>query len=154
VRPTRVTSPWRPLTVSILAFALPAGGAILTIRNLERLQELTPKAARRLLFLTAAIFAIGISVLWLAAQRDKSGHVIPDSGAYLILSAGVAIVSYLAQRPGFRTWRSTHSAERSGSALEAFALAIVYYIVTAALAAPLILIANQISGGSLGLTPQ
>lgn len=151
---SRVRGPWRPLTVSMLAFFLPAGGAILTIRNLERLEEITPKAARKLLLLTGVVFAFGLAFLVLVAQKDKSGHLVPDSGAYLILSVGVAMVSYLAQRPAFRAWQSTHSGQRNGSLLEAIGLTIFYYLLTAACAAPLILIAAQISGVNLGLTPQ
>jgi hypothetical protein len=153
VRRSRVIAPWRPLTVSILAFALPAGGAMLTVRNLERLQQLTPQAARRLLYLIVAVFAIGLSLLVLVAQRDKSGQFVIDSDALLIVSAGVATASYLAQRAPFRLWQSQHPTERGGSLLEAIWLVIVYNVVSALLALPLVLIAAQLSGGNLALTP-
>lgn len=143
--------PWKPLTVSILAFALPAGGAMLTVRNLERLQELNQQAARRLLFLIVAVFAVGLAILFLAAQKNKSGQLVIDSNALFILSMGGAIASYLSQRPAFRVWQSAHPAERAGSLLEAIVLAIIYSVISAVVAVPLVLIATQINGGSIGL---
>jgi hypothetical protein len=115
---------------------------------------MSPQAARRLLFLIVIVFAVGLAALVLVAPKDRSGRIIINSDAYLILSVGVATASYLAQRPAFRAWVSSHPAQRPGSVLEAIGLTVLYYFITAVIAAPLIFIAAQISGGTVGLAPQ
>jgi hypothetical protein len=130
---------------------LPAGGAILTVRNLERLGELTAKTARRLLILLVLVFAVGLAILVYVAQKDKTGHFVIDSQALLVISVGVAVACYLAQGAAYRTWRTAHPTEQAGSVLEAVALTLIYYLLTAAAAAPLIVIAAALSGGNLGM---
>jgi hypothetical protein len=97
------------------------------------------------------VFAVGLAILVYVAQKDKSGRFAIDSQALLVISVGVAVACYLAQGAAYRTWRAAHPLEPAGSVLEAIALTLVYYLLTAAAAAPLIFIAAQMSGGNLGL---
>jgi hypothetical protein len=137
--------------VSVLTFLFPSGGAVVTVRNLQRLDQVSARTARALLIIVIAVFALGLALLVLTSQKDKSGKVMIDSGAYLIVSVGAAVASYLAQRNPFRSWRTAHTGVLPGSLLEAIALVLLYQLVAALVAAPVVALAAQASGATFGV---
>lgn len=145
---TRNQQPWSPLTISLLALVFPAGAAVLTIRNLQRLLDLDPKDVRKLTIAVIAVFSIGLATLFLAAHKDSKGIPNLDPNAQTVLSAGVAIVSYAVQRTPFRNWRARHSTTRANSWLAAIGVALLYQVVAVGLAVPLFLAVYLGAGGS------
>jgi hypothetical protein len=143
-RLTRILSnsgtPWSPLSVSVIALMLPAGGAILTIRNLQRLQTIDSEKARELIIASVGVFAIGIVILLLLAPMGTSGPST-NGDATAVLGGGMAVVSYLVQRTAFRTWRLEHRSMRTGSWLAAVGTAALFTVVTLVAAVPVMLVA-------------
>jgi hypothetical protein len=124
----------------VIALLLPAGGAILTIRNLQRLQAIDSKKARELIIASIAVFAIGIVIL-LLLDPARSGGRGANADATVVLGGGMAIISYLVQRAAFRSWRRENGAVRTGSWLAAVGTAAVYSLVTLGAAVPVMLVA-------------
>src|SRR5947209_17156325 len=131
-------TPWSPLSVSFITLLLPAGGAILTIRNLQRLQTIDSEKARELIIASVWVFAVGIVILLLLAPSGTSGpSTSGDTTA--VLGGGMAVVSYLVQRTAFRTWRLEHRTTRTSSWLAAAGTAALFTVVTLVAAVPVML---------------
>jgi hypothetical protein len=148
-RLTRILSnsgaPWSPLSVSVIALLLPAGGAILTIRNLQRLHSIDAEKARELIIASVGVFAVGIVILLLLAPLGTSGpSTSGDTTA--VLGGGMAVVSYLVQRPAFRAWRLEHRTTRTGSWMAAVGTATLFTVVTLVAAVPVMLVAMLTAG--------
>jgi hypothetical protein len=133
-------TPWSPLSVSVMALLLPAGGAVLTIRNLQRLQAIDSKQARELIIASIGVCAVGI-VMLLLLDPARSGGASANGDTTAVLGSGMAVVSYLVQRAAFRTWRREHQAVRTGSWLAAAGTAAWYSLVTLGVAVPVMLVA-------------
>jgi hypothetical protein len=121
--------PWSPLGVSFITLFLPAGGAVLTIRNLERLNQVDATAARKLIAASVVVVALGYAALiFTAGHHNSAGVPQPDQNALGFLCAGLAFGSYLAQRVPFRTWRVRNADLRSGPWLPAIWIALLYQL--------------------------
>jgi hypothetical protein len=133
-------NPWSPLSVSVIALLLPAGGAILTIRNLERLQAIDSKKAKELIIASISVFAVGIVIL-LLLDPARSGGRSTNGDATAVLGGGMAIISYLVQRAAFLSWRRKNLTVRTGSWLAAVGTAAIFSLVTLGAAVPVMLVA-------------
>jgi len=129
--------PWSPLGVAGITLLLPPGGAILTVLNLRRLNELDAALTRQLIAAVIAVFALGSATL-LVLTMPRPGTVgAADSSASSILSVGIALASYLAQRSSFLRWRVSHTRARTSSLLSAVGVALVSTLVWIVIAVPL-----------------
>ncbi|MBV9282289.1 MAG: hypothetical protein JOZ41_19580 [Chloroflexi bacterium] len=113
----------------VIALLLPAGGTVVTILNLQRMSQLTTRMARQLAVAAILIIAIGFLILILLAGQDTS-ELPADSGTLFIITVGVALASFMAQRAPFRAWLAGHRGTRVSSWYGALGLAIVYQLVT------------------------
>ncbi|HEY8685767.1 MAG TPA: hypothetical protein VIO57_09190 [Chloroflexota bacterium] len=137
-------TPWSPLRVSLITLILPAGGAVLTIRNLQRLHTIDPQKARELIIASIGVFAVGIVILLLLNPASARGQGV-NGDATGVLGGGMAIVSYVVQRTAFRSWREANGTVRTGSWLPALGLAAVYSLVTLGAAVPVMLVAMLVA---------
>ena len=147
--PRALLAPWSPMMVSLIALFLPAGGAVLTVLNLQRLKEIDTATARLLAGVAVAVFIVGLASLFAGARRGASGGPQIDSTAATLLSFGVAVASYGVQRLPFRHWRVANTSSRTSSWLSGIGIAAVYQVVVVALAVPLVLIATAMGAGPL-----
>ena len=140
--------PWSPISVSIISFVLPAGGAILTIANLHRLKVLDAQSAQRTTAIAYIVLALGYTGLLLSASHKGSTGIFAtsDAGGSTVLSVGVAIVSFLVQRDPFRAWRKSHEQVRTSPWLGGVGRALIYTVIAFAIAFPFVL-----AGVALGL---
>lgn len=120
--------PWSPLSVTLIALFFPAGGAILTIRNLHRMKQLDGTAARRLYIAAAAILVAGYTTLFMFAPYNAHKGPQPDIGPTVLLGCGIALASYSAQRGAFRAWKLAHHSSRLSGWAWAVLLGIVYEV--------------------------
>src|SRR5947209_13790773 len=104
-------TPWSPLSVSFITLLLPAGGAILTIRNLQRLQTIDSHQARELIIASIGVFAVGIVILLRLEPAGSQGQGV-NGDATGVLGCGMAFVSYGVQRTAFRSWSQAHHTVR------------------------------------------
>lgn len=130
--------------MSFIALFLPAGGAVLTIRNLQRLQTIDARRARELIVASVGVFAVGIVILLLldpssARARGFNGDTTG------VLGGGMALISYGAQRRAYRVWRQRHGTVKAGSWLAAIATAAGYSLITMGAAVPVMLLANLVA---------
>ncbi|HLJ65916.1 MAG TPA: hypothetical protein VKX16_00980 [Chloroflexota bacterium] len=146
-------APWTPLSVALIAFILPAGGAILTIRNLERLRQFDARVARQLSIAVVVLFAVGLTVLISSAPRTTSGMLQPDATATSILQFGVAAGSYLVQRAPFRAWRLANQRNRTSPWIGGAGLAALYTLLTIVGVLPLYLVAQILGAGTPAAGP-
>ena len=138
-------NPWSPLSVSVIALLLPAGGAVLTIFNLQRLRAIDADKARELIIACIGVFAVGIvALLWLDPSRSNGQSINGDATG--ILGGGIAVVSYMMQRAAFLTWRRENKTKRTGSWLAALGTAAIYSLVTLAAAVPVMLVSMAAAG--------
>src|SRR5690348_1230683 len=108
-RSTGMRPPWSPLSITLISLLLPAGGAILTIRNMQRLNAIDSKGARELTFAAIGVFAVGIAVLFIVARRATAASgATGDTGAFL--GFGTAMASYIVQQRPFHAWRTANRA--------------------------------------------
>lgn len=144
--------PWSPVSVTLMTFLLPAGGAVLTILNLRRLGEVPEPHSRRLVSAAVGLFALGYCTLIALAQTGARTDRL-DSNAVVVLSVGVALASFLAQRSAYRTWSTSHSRSRTGSWRGAFGVAVIYQLVTVLVSVPVYLVVVAIVFFAGGTTP-
>ena len=140
--------PWTPVSVAIISFFLPAGGAVVTIRNLHRLRELDPRATRDLSVAVVLIFALGLTALISFARRSATGAPSLDTSASGTLQFGVALVSFLCQRAPFRTWRLSNGGTRTSSWTGAVGQAALYTLITVLATLPLYTMAQLLGIGT------
>lgn len=118
--------PWSVITVSVISFLLPPGGALLTVRNLARLRE---SERRRVGELTAAVFALyafGFTVLLLLVAPNGGQPAPLAPGVSLVLSFGTALASYAVLQRPYLEWRNAHRTARLSSWVSALGSAILY----------------------------
>lgn len=141
--------PWAPLSVSLTALLFPAGAAVLTVRNLERLGHIDAATARQLSAAVVGISAIGLTALVFFASRGGNGSPHIDSSVAYVLTIGVGGASYLAQRLPFRVWRTGHARSPLGHWLTALGMSGLYEVVTLLVAIPFLV--GMLLLGSLGI---
>ena len=129
----------------MIALLLPAGGAVLTIFNLQRLRAIDAGKARELIIACIGVFAVGIVVLLLLDPSRSTGQSI-NGDATGILGGGIAIVSYVMQRAAFLSWRRENKTKRTGSWLAALGTATIYSLLTLVAAVPVMLVAMAAAG--------
>ncbi|GAC1402879.1 MAG: hypothetical protein NVSMB52_16830 [Chloroflexota bacterium] len=134
--------PWSPLSVSLIAFLLPAGGAILTIRNLHRLKQINDIDARRLIVTVSGVCIIGYVLMFSFVPHGAKFLQQPDSNAAALLSCGIALASYAVQRLPFRSWRSENARTKTSAWLPGIGLAALYQFGTLIATVLLVLIAS------------
>jgi hypothetical protein len=98
------TRPWSPLSVSLITFILPAGGAVLTIQNLARLQIVNSLTARRQAVGVVLLYGLGFAIILALAPVQADGVPRLDAGTYSVVQFGFAAAAYLVQRGPFRAW--------------------------------------------------
>lgn len=96
--------PWSPLSVSLITFILPAGGAVLTIQNLARMQIVNSQKARRQTMGIVLLYALGFAVILAVAPVQADGVPRLDAGTYSVIQFGFAFAAYAVQRGPFRAW--------------------------------------------------
>jgi hypothetical protein len=143
--------PWSPLSVALIAFLLPAGGIVVTIQNMYRLQVLDRAQAYRMAVGAMCIVAVGLGIILGIAPTDKSGQPIPPSGAELILSIAAAALAIAAHRGPFERWRSAHRVEATASWLRAAGWALLYTAGTGLMVVPVALIVEALVGQHTGV---
>lgn len=118
--------PWSVITVSVIAFLLPPGGALLTVRNLARLRESDRRRAGELTAVVFALYAAGFTVLLLlvAPHGGDPAPLAPEVS--LVLSIGTALASYLALQRPYQEWRTAHRTAKPASVLSALITAVLY----------------------------
>ncbi len=150
-------APWSPISVCLSALlfpAFPAGAAILTIRNLERLGQLERPIARQLIVVTVAVFALGFGLLVAFSHKSSAGVPTVDPGVAYILSIGVCIASYLVQRLPFRAWRAANSRTRPSSWLAAIGMSAVYELIVLLITIPILTLALLVGGTAIVPVPR
>lgn len=131
---SRATRPWSPLSVSIITFLLPAGGAVLTVQNLARLREGDPPRLRWQTAGVVVIYAVGLAII-LALAPIQAGVPRLDDGTYTIIQVGFAIAAYAVQRAPFRAW-ALRQASGTSAWTSGVLTALVYQIVAILLTVP------------------
>lgn len=144
--PLETRPPWSPLSVTLITFLLPAGGAILTVWNLHRLSEFDRRYATRLTMSVIVLFVIGISALYLTATPVSQGMPTLNATGLGVLSFGVAFASYIVQRAAFQKWRTAHQRDRTSSWLPAAGLALAYTIIISLGVLPVYLVVTAVFG--------
>ncbi len=143
--------PWSPLSVAIIAFLLPAGGAMLTIRNLQRLGQLDQRAARELIAVVLLVCAVGYALLISYATKNANGFLQPDAGASAVLPFGFGLACFSAQRRPFRQWRSVNPSTRTSSWTGGIGVALVYMLLTLVVVLPIYAAAQLLGIGHQAL---
>jgi hypothetical protein len=146
----REKRPWNPLSVTIITFFLPPGGAVLTILNLSRMSALERPRTRELSVAVIIVFALGFSALLALSQHGSKEAPRLDSVAGAVIQLGCAVAALIAQRTPFRDWRSSHAGVRTDAWLPAAALAVAYSFVTAIAAAPMYALLSTVVGTGVG----
>jgi hypothetical protein len=144
--------PWSPVAISIISFLFPAGGAVLTIQNLRRLRQLDAPTARQMTYAIVGIFALGFGLLLLLAgggTKGKLGVNSIDPNAATALSIGIAAASYVVQRLPFRSWRTSNAQTRTSPWLGALGMAVLYEIVVAFCAVPVLVAGLLVNSAGL-----
>ena len=118
----------------------------MTIQNLQRLGELDAATARRLAYAAIAVFSIGLAAL-IYASGGGSLAKQPDTTSSILIDAGTAIASYLAQRSAYQSWRERHAAEKTSKWVSVLLPVIVYELLIVALAAGCYAVLVLILGG-------
>lgn len=132
-------APWSPFTVSVITLLLPAGGAVLTVWNLRRLDQLDRESALRLGGAVLLVFALGTTALLVISGTRTQPNPQIGADASTVISIGVAVASYVVLRAPFRTWRSRARA-RPDSWLRAVGYAFVFTVLWALGVVPLYLL--------------
>lgn len=119
---------------------------MLAIRNMARLGHIDADRARELTVATISVFALGFTVLLIAAQPapGRSGQF--DSNVTALLSLGTAAVAYIAQRPPFVIWRRSHLHDRTSSFVTGLVLALTYTGITILASVVLRLLVGLVAG--------
>jgi hypothetical protein len=132
--------------VTIIAFLLPPGGAVVTIWNLHRFSQLDSVRTRQLTIAVIGIFALGFALLLGLATPTANGVPAIDANASSILSVGIALACFVAQRSAYRMWRARNLRTRTSSWLGAFGWAVVFSLLTAIAALPVYAIVASLFG--------
>ncbi|GAC1443017.1 MAG: hypothetical protein NVSMB52_00880 [Chloroflexota bacterium] len=140
--------PWSPLSVSLITFLLPAGGAILTVRNLHRLKQINEADSRRLMAAVTGVCILGYVLMFSFVPHGTKFLQQPDSNAAAFLSCGIALASYAVQRLPFRSWRSENLRARTSAWLPGIGLAAMYQFAALVITVLIVLIAS-----GFGLVP-
>ncbi|MGH2447971.1 MAG: hypothetical protein ACRDFS_05145 [Chloroflexota bacterium] len=133
--------PWSLLSITLISFLLPAGGAILTVHNLQRLRQIDQRRVRVLSTAIVVIFAAGLATLMLVTPIGKDGLPHLDPLVQMVLAAGIPLACYLAQRQPYIAWRVGHPNQRPNPWFRAFLSAIWYeaWVLAASIGAFLVL---------------
>lgn len=113
--------PWSPAGIALIAFFFAPGGAILTVRNLQRLGTLSRARGRELIIALAVVFTLGYALL--AASSAGGSKVNPDPS--LIINIPVAIACLFIQWTPFRTWQARRGG-RPSPWIQGLGLALLY----------------------------
>jgi hypothetical protein len=132
--------PWSLALVTMIAFFLPAGGAVLAVRNMARLGEIDARRSTELTVATLVVFAAGYSVLVLVAHPTSSQQPNPSPAATGLLSLGTAFGAFLFQRRAFARWRNADPGRRTEAWYKAVGWGIAYQLLTLVVGIPVVLI--------------
>lgn len=132
--------PWSLALVTFIAFFLPAGGAVLAVRNMARLGEIDARRSTELTVATLVVFAAGYSALVLVAQPSSSQQPNLSPAVTGLLSLGTAAGAFLFQRPAFVKWRSADPGGRTDPWYKAVGWGVVYQLLTLVVGIPVVLI--------------
>lgn len=105
---TKSNAPWSPLSVAVITFILPAGGAVLTVHNLARIQGGDNSQVRRQTVGIVLLFALGLAIILALAPVQSNGAPRLDTDTYTVVQFGVAVAAYVVQRAPFRAWHQSH----------------------------------------------
>ena len=150
VTPSATESPpWSILVVTLITFLLPAGGAILTIRNLARLGSLGLSEAKTSSWILVAVFGAGTGILLSLSPVDREGLPRPDPNMTSAVYLAITFAAYLVQRRPYMTWRIQNRQHRQEWWVKGFGIALVYQIFAVVAAVPIYVLAVTISGGRI-----
>lgn len=133
--------------MTIIAFLLPAGGAVVTVWNLHRFSQLDSGRARHLAIAVVVVFALGIALLLGLTPRKANGVPITDANASSVLSFGVALACFVTQRSPYRSWRAQNVQARTSPWPGAFGWALAFTMLTVVLALPAYAVLSSLLGG-------
>ncbi len=122
--------PWSLVLVTAITFFLPAGGAVVAIRNMVRLGEIDARRALELTVATIVVFAAGYSGLLIVSQPDSSGAPTLSPIVTALLSLGTALAAFIFQRKEYVAWRQTHPGTDTGAWYAAIGWGLVYQFLT------------------------
>lgn len=144
---SRPSPPWSPLVVTVIAFLLPPGGAILAVRSMARIRgEQDSGRALREVVATVVVFTIGLTILATTAQSRGGDMPKVSPGASTVITVGTAVACYLILRPAYAEWRGKNPSQPPGSLLSAVGNAILFTLITVFAAAVLAAIVIGVSG--------
>jgi hypothetical protein len=141
---TDTRPPWSPLSVFIITFIMPAGGAVLTIRNLQRLRLVDARQAREWIIATVVVLALGYTGLLLATKPGPKDTLPRLDSVSALISCGLATASYLVLRSPYRAWRSQHAGARTSSPIPALGIALLYTVITVVAVVPVWIVAASV----------
>lgn len=125
LNPTQHSIPWSPLSVAVISFILPAGGAVLTLHNLRRLHILDEAQMRPFTIGVILVYAFGMSILLALGPTQASGTPQLDPDAYSVVQFGFAAAAYLVQRAPYRLWHKSNVG-RPGSWTSGVVTSLIY----------------------------
>jgi hypothetical protein len=137
--------------VTIIAFLLPAGGAVITVWNLHRFSQLDSVRARHLTIAVIAVFALGLALLLGLAPPSAGGMPTVDANASSVLSIGIALACFVAQRPAYRVWRERNTRTQTSRWFGAFGWAVVFSLLTVIAALPVYAVFASLFGTGIKL---
>jgi len=140
------TRPWSPLAVTLITFFLPAGGAILTVRNLARLGSLRADEAKSAGWALVGIFGLGMGALLSLSPVASDGMPRLDPNLTSGLYLAITIAAYLAQRGAWISWRNRNPNSRGGPWLRAIGVALLYQVLAVIVAVPVYVILASVTG--------
>lgn len=137
---TDTAAPWSLLAVTLITFLLPAGGAVVAVRNLTRLDDIEPRRAMELTVATILVFAAGYAALLSVVQSTSGDAETMSPVVTLLLSFGTAAAAFFFQRENFSAWRESHPSGGTSPWYSALGWALVFHILTGVAAIPFFLV--------------
>ena len=145
----QTAGPWSLALVTAITFFLPAGGAVVAIRNLARLGEIDARRSLELTVATILVFAVGYSTLLFVAQPNLTAPSNLSPTVTGALSLGTAAAAFLYQRREYVAWRQSHPGTGTAPWYSALGWGLVYQFLTAFAAIPFFLVLALVSSAGV-----
>jgi hypothetical protein len=119
---------------------------VITVWNLHRFSQLDPARMRRQSAAVIAVFALGLALLLVLAPPSANGVPAIDANASSVLSVGIALACFFAQRRAYQSWRARNLQTRTSSWLGALGWAFVFSLLTAVVVLPVYALVSYLFG--------
>lgn len=141
----RGTGAWSPMLIALIALVFSSGGAILTVQNLYRLQQMDKRQAQKQAAAILIIFSLGYGIL--VALSASSSSTSQDTTGSVLISVAVAVGSFAVQARPYREMQLRATGPRA-SWLQAVGYAFLYELATLILAVPVTEITRALLTGT------